>query len=84
MLTSEAPKTRRLNIMISESLIEWASATAETRGITVSAFVREALVKECERAQEQAIAQAAEALALLYNSDENLTAFLALDGDDFA
>ena len=84
MLTSQAPKTRRLNIMISESLIEWASATAETRGITVSAFVREALEKECERSQEQAIAQAAEALAPLYNSDENLTAFLALDGDDFA
>ena len=83
-MTSQAPKTRRLNIMISEYLIEWASATAETRGITVSAFVREALEKECERSQEQAIAQAAEALAPLYNSDENLTAFLALDGDDFA
>lgn len=83
-MTSQAPKTRRLNIMISEYLIEWASATAETRGITVSAFVREALEKECERSQEQAIAQAAEALAPLYNSDENLAAFLALDGDDFA
>jgi len=84
MPTSEAPKTRRLNIMISESLIEWASTTAETRGITVSAFVRQALEKECERAQEQAIAQAAEALAPLYSADENLTAFLALDGEDFA
>lgn len=84
MLTSQAPKTRRLNIMISESLIEWASTTADTRGITVSAFVREALERECQRAQEQAIAQAAEALAPLYNSDEDLTAFSALDGDDFA
>jgi len=84
MLTSQAPKTRRLNIMISESLIEWASTTADTRGITVSAFVREALERECQRAQEQAIAQAAEALAPLYNSDEDLTAFSALDRDDFA
>lgn len=84
MLIPEAPKTRRLNIMISESLIEWASTTAETRGITVSAFVREALEREWERSQEEAIAQAAEALAPLYMSDENLTAFLALDGDDFA
>lgn len=83
-MITEAPKTRRLNVMISESLIEWASATAETRGITVSAFVREALERECERSQEEAIAQAAEALAPLYTSDENLTAFLALDGDDFA
>lgn len=82
-MASQATKTRRLNVMISESLIEWASTTAKTRGITVSAFVREALEKECERAREQVIAQAAEALAPLY-SDDNLTAFLALDGDDFA
>ena len=70
--------------MISESLIEWASRTAEVRGISVSALVREALEKERARSREQAIAQAAESLHALYRSDENLTAFLALDGDDFA
>jgi post-segregation antitoxin (ccd killing protein) len=77
-------KTRRVNLMISETLLEWASRTAETRGISVSALVREALEREREQAREQAIAQAAESLAALYRSDENLTAFLALDGDDFA
>ena len=70
--------------MISETLIQWASRTAEIRGISVSAFVREALERERERSREQSIAQAAESLAALYHSDENLTAFLALDGDDFA
>jgi len=70
--------------MISETLIEWASKTAEIRGISVSAFVREALERERARSREQAIIQAAESLAALYRSDENLTAFLALDGDDFA
>jgi post-segregation antitoxin (ccd killing protein) len=77
-------KTRRVNIMISETLIEWASRTAETRGISVSALVREALERERGQSREQAIAEAAESLAALYRSDENLSAFRALDGDDFA
>jgi len=70
--------------MISETLIEWASRTAETRGISVSAFIREALEREREQSREQAIAEAAESLAALYRSDENLSAFRALDGDDLA
>jgi len=80
----EAPKNRRLNIMISESMVEWASSAAETSGMSVSAFVRQALEREYERSHEQAIAHAADALAPLYRSDEDLTAFSALDGDDFA
>ncbi len=81
MLT--VPKDRRLNLMISETLLERASLAAEALGISVSAFVREALENECERSQEQAIARAAEALAPLYVADENRTAFSALDSDDF-
>ena len=84
MFATGTSKTRRVNIMISETLIEWASRTAETRGISVSALIREALEREREQSREQAIAQAAESLAAVYRSDENLTAFLALDGDDFA
>ena len=84
MSVVNAPKTRRLNIMVSESLIEWASLTAKSRGVTVSALVREALERELERTREQAIAQAADCLAPLYKSDDELTAFSALDGEDFA
>ena len=84
MLTSEAPKTRRLNIMVSESLIECLSESAEDRGMSMSAFVREAVERECERTQEQVLAEAAESLAPLYESDRELTAFLSLDGEDFA
>ena len=84
IVITEGPKSRRLNVMISESLIERTARTAQTRGMTVSALVREALERECERSHEEAIAQAAEALAPLYTSDENLAAFLALDGEDFA
>jgi len=84
MLTGEAPKTRRLNIMLSETLIECLTASAEDRGMSMSAFVREAVKRECERTQEQALAEAAESLAAFYESDRELTAFLSLDGEDFA
>ena len=84
MLNNEAPKTRRLNILLSESLVECLSASAEDRGMSMSAFVREAVEKECARTQEQILAEAAESLAPLYESDEELTAFMALDGEDFA
>ena len=53
MLTNEAPKTRRLNIMVSETLIECLAANAEDRGVSMSAFVREAIERESERSQEQ-------------------------------
>lgn len=84
MLAREAPKTRRLNIMVSESLIECLAANAENRGMTMSAFVREAVERECERTQEQVLAEAAETLASLYESDQELTTFSSLDGEDFA
>jgi len=77
-------KTRRLNVVINESLIEWASSTAENRGMTVSAFVRHALEVECRRSQDEAISQAVDVLAPLYAEGTELTAFSALDADDFA
>ena len=83
MLIKESRKNRRLNIMISEDLVEWASTTAETRGMSVSAFVRQALVREYEQAHELSLAEAADALASLYASGKELTAFTALDGEDF-
>lgn len=84
MVSNEAPKTRRLNIMVSESLIECLAANAEDRGMSMSAFVRQAVERECERTQDQILEEAAEALASLYESDSELTAFLALDGEEFA
>ena len=84
MVANKAPKTRRVNILLSETLIERLSSSAEERGMSMSAFVREAVERECERTQEQILAEAAESLASLYETDEGLTAFTVLDGDDFA
>lgn len=83
MVASQSKKTRRLNVMVSESLVEWAESTAESRGISLSALVRKSLKAERERELERQISQAAEALANMYEDDEELTAFTALDGDDF-
>ena len=84
MLTHEAPRTRRLNIVLSESMIERLAACAEERGISMSAFVRQALEREFARTQDQRLADAAESLATLYETESELTEFTALDGDDFA
>ena len=84
MLTHDAPKTTRLSILVSKPLKEALATTAESRGLTESAFVREAVEREIERSQEQSLSEAAEALAPLYESDEELTAFQVLDGEDFA
>lgn len=84
MLTRETPRTRRLNIVLSESLVERLAACAEGRGTSMSAFVRDAVERECARTQEQLLAEAAEALAGLYETDRELTVFTALDGEDFA
>lgn len=84
MVASESKKTRRLNVLISESLVDWAASTAESRGMSLSALVRESLEAEKERTLERRISEAAEALANMYEVDDELTAFTSLDGDDFA
>jgi len=81
MLTAEVHKTRRLNVVVSEDLVECLSTSAQGQGITLSAFVRRAVERECERAQEAMLATAAESLVDRYANDRELTAFLALDGD---
>lgn len=83
MLASEPGNTKRLNVMVSESLVEWATEVAELRGMSLSALVRLALEKERERTRENEIEQAAENLATLYSSDHELTAFTAIDAEDF-
>lgn len=83
MQTYKAPKTRRINILMSESLVECLAVSAEDRGISMSAFIREAVEKECVRTQEKILAEAAESLAVMYETDRELTAFMALDGEDF-
>jgi len=84
MLAAEVHKTRRLSILLNDTLVECLSTSARSQGVTVSAFVRRAVERECERAQEETLTHAADALADLYRTDKELTAFLALDGEPIA
>lgn len=83
MPAHSAPKTTRLNVLISESLEGDIDRVATRKGVTKSAFIRLAIENELERSQEDELAEAAEALAPLYQSDKELTAFTALDGEDW-
>jgi metal-responsive CopG/Arc/MetJ family transcriptional regulator len=76
-------KTRRLNIIISESLHEQLSELVEKHDESKSGFVRLAVEREFERRKKEELEQAAAELAPLYESDEELTAFTSLDSEDF-
>lgn len=69
--------------MVSEPLMRWATETAISKGISLSELVRRSLANELERTHETEIETAAEALASMYHTDDELTAFTAIDGDDF-
>jgi hypothetical protein len=84
MITTRPPKSRRLNVILSDPLLACLSSTAKSKGITVSEFVRRAVENECAQAQEASLAQAAASIAPLYESNPELTAFTALDREDFA
>lgn len=84
MLVNEAQKTTRLSVEISEALSNQISAAAKRMGMTKSAFVRQVVAKEVEISQEMQLAEAAETLASLYESNDELVVFTALDGEDFA
>lgn len=77
-------QARRLNIMIGEGLFAWVAETAEERGQSVSALIREALERERRRETEDRLRRASEELAGLYRDDTELRAFRALDAEDFA
>jgi len=83
MIIEKSTKSQRLSILLSDELNVRLSETAETKGVSVSAFVRHAVQRECDLAEEQELAKAADALATLYESDEELTVFTALDSEDF-
>lgn len=83
MMAQDREKSRRVNLMVSEPLVEWASQEADARDMSLSALIRHVLEQERERVLERKLASAAESLEEMYRSDDELTAFTALDGDEF-
>ena len=85
MLTlQEESKTHRFNLLIGESLEKKLTTASQQRGITKAAYVRLALESALEREEELELERAVRELAPLYETDQDLTALTALDGEDFS
>ena len=83
MVSECSRKSKRINIIINESLNQQLSRAAESSGITKSAFVRVALEREFARDKQLELECAVHDLALLYEASQELTARTVFDGEDF-
>ncbi len=82
MGAQDTNKTIRLHIMVSKYLDNCLTESAKKRDLSKSAFVRLAVERECARTQHEILAAEAEALAHIYEADNELTAFSSLDAEE--
>jgi len=83
MVSESSRKSKRINILINESLNKQLSRAAKCSGVTKSAFVRVALEREFARDKQLELECVVHDLAQLYEASQALNAFSALDGEDF-
>lgn len=77
-------KTKRIQVMISEPQIDFLDRTAEKMEISRSALFRKIIDDFQKEYKEQQLRQIAESLYDEYATNEELTSFTDLDGEDFA
>lgn len=77
-------RLKRIQFLIPESQKEFLDAVAESEGLSFSALVREIFAEYQQRMAEKELEEAALALYDEYETNEELIAFTAIDGDDFA
>jgi predicted CopG family antitoxin len=75
---------QRVNIMLREEQREYLAELAEQENKSLSEIIRQLVDEKRQANQSIRLQTAAEALADDYRSNEELTAFNALDGEDFA
>jgi len=73
----------RTQIMLDDEQKRILKEMAEQENRTFSELVREMLDEQIEKRQKAILAVAAQALLDDYLTDKELTAFIALDGEDF-
>jgi predicted DNA-binding ribbon-helix-helix protein len=73
----------RTQIMLEEEQKQILKKIAEQKNWSFSELVREMLDEQIEKHQKSKLVAAAQALQDDYKTDEDLTAFTALDGEDF-
>jgi Arc/MetJ-type ribon-helix-helix transcriptional regulator len=74
----------RFNFLLSESQEKRLTAAAQAKGISRSAFIRLALEQALADEKETALEKAVRELTPLYETDQDLTDFTSLDGEDFS
>ena len=73
---------QRVNIVLNESQRKYLQRISEERGLSASEIIRDLIEEKKKEEQAARLTQAAEAPAIDYRQDEELTAFTALDGKD--
>jgi len=73
----------RTQIMLDEKQKQILKKISDKENRSFSELVREMLDKQIEQHQKSELAAAAHALMVDYSTDEELTAFTALDSEDF-
>lgn len=73
---------QRVNIVLNESQRKYLQRISEERGLSASEIIRDLIEEKKKEEQAARLTQAAEALAIDYRQDEELTAFTTLDGED--
>lgn len=76
-------KLKRVQFLISETQKEFLDSVAKSEGLSFSALVREIFAEYQQQLAERKLAEAALALYDEYETNQELVAFTAIDGDDF-
>lgn len=84
MLDITKVKSKRVQIILTEPQKQFLDEAAASEGVSVSALIRRIVDGYKNGMVEQKLVESARALYTAYENDEELTAFSALDGEDFA
>ncbi|MBS1250227.1 MAG: hypothetical protein MAG431_01817 [Chloroflexi bacterium] len=77
-------KLKRVQLLIPKDQKEFLDSVAQKKGLNFSALVRSIFAQYQQNVLEQDLAKAAHSLYGEYESNQELVAFTAIDGDDFA
>lgn len=78
----EEEKKARIQLVIGEGQKQYLTSSAKRENLSVSAFIRKLVDEHRQRHIEQELEAAARELLAEYQSNDELTAFTALDGDE--
>ena len=78
----EEEKKARIQLVIGEEQKQYLTSSAKRENLSVSAFIRKLVDEHHQRHKELELEAAARELFAEYQSNEELTAFTALDGDE--